>query len=615
MAQVSTAHVYAYLDTGFSSLNTPSTPTVLGSSATSIVDLGVINCLSLIGKKSGTIRVRDYAGIATTDYLRIVFSDNPIDTYWLVTDYEYLSSDTLSISVILDGFLTAGGTAGITSVSGYVKRKTVGTGQDIYGKYNQSDPLLVPSQNLIFRSIDKFALNAQNEDYYTIVLSTINLLYLGATPAEEMGLTYGDVTAGEAVVVPQVPTIPDSWKTEVEYGNYSYTIPGAFCFLLDASVTVSGNTTYPVQDGIARARSLGIEQGILAMYSLPKSKFTVTAPDITMTLPIVGQVVIHLGLVTKITPTANTFTSSVNFNFANVNNLRALYGGLEKVKIVGVASGEESEYEVEDLYSPTAQNTTVIINEVCDGRAHGKPMFFPKYFMDKEQSVDNMLSSISGIEWQNVPLVFDYKSGEGLIRTKFFASKEIEAQNILDREGTQWGKTLVSAGSTYLGGLASLNLPGAISGAINAGGQLASVMSDFDNERRTFNRNRALEMKNMMIDTRVQAPEIAFPVSESVRDFIGNGVIVAFITPTDADIARFDKILNMFGYACAGDSLSVSDLTAGLHYSYIEASGVAIQSNIAIDKNIKEMAEAQIESGIRIWKERPNFALYSSANR
>lgn len=613
MAQISTAQVLAYCDTGFSSLNTPSTPAVLASSAGATVDLGLINCLSLIGKKSGTIRVRDYAGIATTDYLRIIFSDNPINTYWLVTGYEYLSSDTLSIDVVLDGFLTAGGTAGISSISGYVKRKTVT--DDTYGKYNQSDELLVPSQNLIFRSIDKFALNDPNEDYYTIVLSTINLLYLGATPAEAMGLTYGDVTAGEAVVVPQVPVIPDNWKTEVEYGSYSYTIPAGFCFLYDASVTIGGNTTYPVQEGIARARSLGIEDGIIAMYSLPKSKFTVTAPDITFNLPIVGSVTIHLGLVTKITSTDNSFNSTIAFEFKSVNNKRALYGGLETVKVVSVASGEQAEYEVEDLYSPTAGNTAITIKEVADGRAHGKPIFYPRYFMDKEQSVDNMLSSVSGIEWQNVPLTFDYKSGEGLQRIKFFASKEIEAQNILDREGTTWGKTLLDAGSTYLSGIASLRWSGAIAGAVNAGGQLASVMSEFDNERRTFARNRALEMKNMMIEGRVQAPEVSFPVSESVRDFIGNGVLVAFVTPTNADIDRFDKILNMYGYKCAGDTLSTSDLTAGLHYSYIEASGVAIQSSIPIDKNIKEMAEAQIEAGIRIWKERPNFALYSQANR
>lgn len=612
MAQISTARVYAYCDTGFSSLNTPATPAVLASAGT-MLDLGEINCLSLIGKKSGSIRVRDYAGIATTDYLRIVFSDNPINTYWIVTGYEYLSSDTLSISIVLDGFLTAGGTAGITSISGYVNRKTVT--DDTYGKYNQADDMLVPSQNLIFRNIDKFALNDPDEEFYTIVLSTVNLLYLGATPAEAMGLTYGDVTAGEAVVVPQVPTIPDDWKTEVEYGSYKYTIPAGFCFLYDASVTINGNTTYPVQEGISRARSLGIEGGILAMYSLPKSKFTVTAPDITFSLPVVGSVTIHLGLVTKITSTDNSYNASIAFEFASVNNKRALYGGLEKVKVVSIASGEQAEYEIEDLYSPTAGNTNITIKEVADGRAHGKPIFYPRYFMDKEQSVDNMLSSVAGIEWQNVPLTFDYKSGEGIERIKYGASREIALQNMMDQQATAFAPKVFNAGvdvaKSFLTG-------GAFAGAssiINNGANLGQTLLGYESEWRQFNRSRELEKKNMLISGRVVAPEISFPVSESVRDFIGNGVLVALVTPTNADIARFDKILNMYGYKCAGDTLTVSDLSAGLHYTYIEASGVSIQSSIPIDKNIKEMAEAQIEAGIRIWKESPNFALYSQANR
>lgn len=612
MAQISTARVYAYCDTGFSSLNTPATPAVLASAGT-MLDLGEINCLSLIGKKSGSIRVRDYTGIATTDYLRIVFSDNPINTYWIVTGYEYLSSDTLSISIVLDGFLTAGGTAGITSISGYVNRKTVT--DDTYGKYNQADDMLVPSQNLIFRNIDKFALNDPDEEFYTIVLSTVNLLYLGATPAEAMGLTYGDVTAGEAVVVPQVPTIPDDWKTEVEYGSYKYTIPAGFCFLYDASVTINGNTTYPVQEGISRARSLGIEGGILAMYSLPKSKFTVTAPDITFSLPVVGSVTIHLGLVTKITSTDNSYNASIAFEFASVNNKRALYGGLEKVKVVSIASGEQAEYEIEDLYSPTAGNTNITIKEVADGRAHGKPIFYPRYFMDKEQSVDNMLSSVAGIEWQNVPLTFDYKSGEGIERIKYGASREIALQNMMDQQATAFAPKVFNAGvdvaKSFLTG-------GAFAGAssiINNGANLGQTLLGYESEWRQFNRSRELEKKNMLISGRVVAPEISFPVSESVRDFIGNGVLVALVTPTNADIARFDKILNMYGYKCAGDTLTVSDLSAGLHYTYIEASGVSIQSSIPIDKNIKEMAEAQIEAGIRIWKESPNFALYSQANR
>lgn len=608
----STASVRAYMGTGFSMINTPATPTVLENSATSIVDLGTINCLSLIGKKSGVIRVNAFSGIASCDYLRIIFSDNPIASYWLVTSYEYLSGDTLSISLVLDGFLTCGGTAGITSISGYVNRHTVT--DDTYGKYAQSDDMLVPSQNLIFRSIDKFGENSANEDYYNIVLSTINLLALGSLDAEDMGLTYGDMSVGEGVTVPQIPAIPDTWKTKVFYGNYEYEIPGAFCFDLDGTATGS-STSYPIREGIARARSLGVEGGLLAIYALPKSKFTCTIPQTTITI---GPITVTLqALITEIRPAQGAslqHTTSINFNYKQVNNKRALYGDYHTVQVASMSSGEVAEYEIDDLYSPTNANTTVVIDEVGDGRAHGKPYFFPHYFKDKVQAVDAMFSAIAGMEWQNVPIVFQYSSGEGIQRNRYFASTKVSANNLLEQQQAEQLFKLQSVASS-LGGLTDFSGQGLIGTGTNTVVGVQQLEINQELQARQWVRARMMEKKDLMVQTRVVAPQISFPVSESVRDFVGNGVVVAFITPTDTDIERFDKILNMYGVKDAGTALVLGDLTAGLHFSYIEATGVQIQTSVNVDRTIKEMCEEQIAGGIRIWKEKPDFSLYTASNR
>lgn len=607
----STASVTAFCGTGFSMINTPANATVLSNSATAVVDLGIINCLSLIGKKSGVIRVKAFANIATCDYLRIIFSDNPIASYWLVTNYEYLSGDTLSLSLVLDGFLTCGGTTGITSISGYVNRHTVT--DDTYGKYNQSDDMLVPSQNLVFRSIDKFGENSESEEYYNIVLSTINLLELGARDAEDMGLTYGDIASGEGVTVPQIPQIPDSWKTKVFYGNYEYEIPGAFCFDLDGTATGS-STSYPIREGIARARSLGVEGGIIAIYALPKSKFTCTIPQTTITI---GPISVTLkALITEIKPAQDAtlqHTTSINFNYASVNNKRALYGDYHTVQVASMASGEVAEYEIDDLYSPTTQNTGVVIDEVGDGRAHGKPYFFPHYFKDKVQAVDAMFSAIAGLEWQNVPIVFQYSSGEGIQRNRYFANTKIDATNMIESQANAWANQIVRSGVDMA--KSAPTIVGGLNAGLNAGIAMGELYNQQMLDTNQFIRARELEKKDLMIKTRVVAPQISFPVSESVRDFVGNGVVVAFITPTDTDIARFDRILTQFGYKDAGTALTLSDLTAGRYFSYIEATGVQIQTSVGVDKTIKEMAEEQIASGIRIWKQRPDFSLYNSSNR
>ena len=203
MATFSTAHVVAYLNTGFSTTNTPLNPSVMTSSATSYVDLGTINCLSLIGKTAGVITVRDFNGLEQADYLQIDFSDSSITSYWLISSYDYVSGDTVNLTIALDAWLTCGGNLGISSVSGYVVRHTVT--DDSYGKYTQEDEMLIPSQHLIFRNIEKFGnRSTSSPDYWHIVVSTINLWALGKNNAANMGLTYGDVTNNEYVVVPDV---------------------------------------------------------------------------------------------------------------------------------------------------------------------------------------------------------------------------------------------------------------------------------------------------------------------------------------------------------------------------------------------------------------------------
>lgn len=623
----STANVIAYCDTGFSATNTPANATVLQSSAQAVVDLGTINCLPLVGKSGGVIQINDFNGLSKCDYMRITFTDSPVTSYWLVVGYEYVAGDTVNVELILDGFLTCGGTAGITQLSGYVKRHTVA--DDTYGKYVQSDPLLIPSQNLIFRYIHKGALKVLSEDFYTVVLSTINLLFLGALDSTEMGLTYGDGTITGKVTVPNVPKIPDTWKTKIKYGTYEYNIPAGFCFNGD-------NAT--VQEGISRCRSLGIENAIIACYALPKSKFY--AHELTVTLPIVGTTA--TGLFDYIEPNSNYSGSDdtgLRIKFKTVNNNRAIYSAYDNVKLVSIASGEQVEFDIADLYSASADNATVTIKEVGDGRAHGKPIFYPQYFMGNEQSVDAMFASIGGMEWQNVPLVFDYASGEGIRRNRYFATTQLGAQNMLEEHqlanymgvvNTTLGATQggYSATQSYAnsyrtdneGNGAFMANPYAIGGGyalnvLNSGMQQIGSYGNRQLAEEQYLRARRLEKKDLLIETRVVAPEISFPVSESVRDFIGNGFVIALVTPTDADIERFDRILTQFGYLDAGTELTVNDLTAGKYFSYIEASNVQVQTNEPVSRVIKEACEAQITAGIRIWKQRPDFSLYAQSNR
>lgn len=593
----STAMVTAYLDTGFSTTNTPLNPSVMESSASASVNVGEINCLSLIGKTQGSVSVPAFSGIDKADYFKIKFSDSPLYSYWLVVDYVYLAGDTIIVSLVLDAWLSCGGNQGISSISGYVVRHTVT--DDSYGKYTQDDELLVPSQHLIFRSIDRFAEKGTNKDFYNIVVSAINLSALGHNTADSMGLTYGDVQNNEYCVVPHPPKLPSNFQTEIVYGNNSYKLPAVVCFNADND---------DVKEGIVRARELGMDAGIIAQYSLPKEYFTIYELN-----PTIAGIEFDTGAIYKIEPKGGgmVYTSHAVFEYAQVNNKRAIYGGLNKVRFTGMASGEEVEYSIEDLYSQSASNVAVQVNMLGDARAHGKPYFYPTYYMDKEITPENMLTCVTGMEWQNAPLRFEYASGAGMTAVRFEASKNVEGKNMTDRQATAFTQTLNTTGVGLVGDL----LGGDYLGAWSKGNSMANQLNYYATEWDIFDRNRALEKKNMLVDTLVVAPEVKFPVSEAIRDFIGNGIIVSFVTPTDEDITRFDKILNMYGYKDAGSMLSTAEFTAGTYFSYIEANSVNIQCSLDVNRNIKEACERQISNGIRLWKARPDFTKYTANNR
>ena len=573
----------------------PATPTVLQNSAQSIVDLGTINCLPLVGKNSGVITVNDFNGLSKCDFMRITFTDSPVVSYWHVVSYEYVAGDTVNIELLKDGWLTCGGTS-ISSISGYVKRAT--RSDDTYGRYNQKDPLLIPSQNLIFRSID-YLFKTQTTDTYNVVLSTVNLYDLGTAQASDLGITYGDSTLGTDINMPELPAMRSSWYTDVYYtNNHKYRMPSVQCFNGDSAT---------IKEGIARCRKIGVEGGIIAVYALPKDWFTLTYDTTTS----------HEDVILKIEFLWDSKLTGAFFNFKAVNNKRALYGAYETIQLCSTASGEMVEYDIEDLYSsPISETEPVRIDVIGDGRAHGKPTFYPHYYRGKTQSVEELMTSVRGLEWQNVPLVYTYASREGIDRIRFFEGKQIDAQNILERREIEdffmpqekaWQVGQQFGGGNILGG--SLNV------AKTMTTDMPKFFAQRAHESNEWARQRNFELKNFMIDTRIVAPEIHFAPSESVRDFISNGVVCAFVTPTDADVERFDKILTMYGYMDAGTALELSDLTAGKYFSYIEATGVDITTSIPVNATDRDAFAEQFNAGIRIWKQRPDFSLYNSSNR
>ena len=107
----------------------------------------------------------------------------------------------------------------------------------------------------------------------------------------------------------------------------------------------------------------------------------------------------------------------------------------------------------------------------------------------------------------------------------------------------------------------------------------------------------------MKLGTTIVAPEIHFPNSETLRDFLGNGIYIIQYRPRKSDRQKLDKILEMYGYKDT-KPLEASDFTNRSKFNYVQANSVTIGGTAP--KWIREAAKEQIANGVRIRHQSPN---------
>lgn len=575
---IPSAIVTAYYGNNFDINNIPASPAVLAS-ASQTVEVGVINCLPFSGKSRASITIRAYDKLKETSYFKIHFGLDDFDWYATLLGYEYVSMDTVTLDLAIDAWLTCGGVDGITSVSGLTKRHSCA--EDTFGRYTLPDPLLTPSETLKMSDAEEIYTGSgfTSDGGYIIIESTVNLWKMGMNGATYEAITFEDLDNAESVTVPQVEPI-----TATDEANISISDPFGNTYTVDSPCVAyfNGNDDV-VKKGISICRSLGVENGILAQYVVPTDFIYSISYDATET----GKIT---QIVTRDTVVGNFQDADLNFEYAQVNNNRTLYGDNNKYVLASVATGNKLESSPEEIY--IENETTPAVYDVVDPRSKGCPYF---RFLHMFGSTDKFsVNSIQGLEWQTAPINYSEKSGAGIANTIFKTNREIEGY---DYEMGKLNNYVTQASS-------------GIFGMFGAG--LSAATDEFINDD-IFKAKRIYETAQFKIENTVVAPEINFPRSEGLRDIIGNGVYLFRYRYTDNDVARIDKILNMYGYVDV-KPLELTDFTNMKYYSYVEADATIVTS-VRVTKAIRELCQQQISAGVRVWKQNPDFSLYGSSNR
>ena len=617
--------VTLFKNTGINSVNTIDKPSRLSTSTQ--VELPVLDILQ--AEFLSTVKVRATRNkVKDADFLMLKNTEDENEVFFYSIDsFTSTSVDVQTLSITFDALLTlenmVGGIENIEFLDGIVERHHVNKADDIYGAYTEDDPLLIPSKELgliakqMFNPVYTGSGDPTDVMPKTIIQATAELADTNTTAQ-----TYFDASHTASVTIANPPgpvATPTRFTMPMSDGSgNSYVNSAACCY----------DYGYPVvKNALKYIRALGVERSsIVASYNLVQNFDFVGAP---------GQPgYFSMNGVYK----EQTMLEDFAFEYdEDVKNKRVLYGNINKYEMVSVASGVRMEFKPEDLCTGD-NNEKLSVPTICrttDPRPEGRPYYNFKYYRGINQSRHDYFSNaVPGMQWPSVPIVYTGASGSYLNEKRYEterAGAKLSAQQQIDSMNYDLGESrarrtigLAEAGMNTIGNTIS-NPASALSNFTNYASQVFQASTDqaFDATRAQFNKaqleeryayNAKKELQELKIGNTIVAPDVHFPNSETLRDFLGNGIYVIQYRPQPSDRRKLDKILTMYGYKDT-KVLENSDFSGRLYFNYVKANSVSIGSeanSIPIPLWIRSAAAVQIANGVRVWHKLPNVAAYDS---
>lgn len=644
-----------FCNTGFNAVNIPDSPATLNLAQAqyTVPALDIYQAREL----SQFVVRANYGVVKNADYLYLVNSEDSTDfAYYSIQNVTMTSKDTAVLDVTMDYILTAGGVSNLTFLDGMCERHHVAVADDTFGAYDEDDPYISPAQQMLIESeVPNFVGSGEVDTDVTILESTVNLYAMYKQSTDQNlnpeGIDYTSAD-GNVVTVPNVAPGQPASLASMGTGTgasdeYTCLIPNSTFYIPDWDNSSyiftrptggSVETAQWIPDVLSFIRSLGVESCIIAQYSIPAFMLSGTeisglsgysAIDPTTGTPSIEMKAV--GLVNKLKGKFMHVQSTLSFEHGyshNVQNKRLFYGKNCEYKIISVASGNSATFLPEDIRSGSEGAPAIAMR--VDPRPDGAPYFRFEYYKGGLSASDSFfINAVKGLTWQNVPLVFQGASGSLMNQYKF------NAQQASLQEGANYGYKSAQLGNQQANLNATLGMAGnLISGVANGltgnwGGVLGDA-ADFatagmnlgftnaqyeltkNHQENSFYIQRNSELQSLLIQNNVVAPSMNFPISESIRDFVGNTCLVYRTYYTENDVTRLDKILTMYGYRHT-TPITTALLTNRSKFNYIQARGVSV-GNTLLPKWIRDGIATQFAAGTRIWHQLPDVSAYTDGS-
>lgn len=568
-----------YHNTGFSGNNVPADVSVL------------TNCAKKIEQKTLNI-VQNYP----LTYIDIhgKFNDYKDVDYIKIGDYVYEafpapmpSNDGARLSLTFRGLTGSGGAFKI--VQGVTARTT--RHGDVFGEYAMPDPLTKPAEPLQI----EYKNILDDSTHRAVVVSTVDLSAViddGDGSYTFPGKTFTDPNdENKYVTVPYVPQNEGETTFKLD-GVDLPSNPGTKLFSVDQFNKAKGIL-----------RSLGLESSV-SEYLVPTNgtTFTYNSTDNAIFSEVSSNRIVE---------------PAFDPNYGEVTNKRVLYGEYNTWGLV-TASGDKSEFNVEDILPSGYVGGSVNVIRKSDLRPDGRPYFRFEYYLGNRNDEYFFVKAVQGAPWQNTPIVWTGASNSWMASyqhanrmtemTADFSYNQKSRDIGMQREQVKTGLALTKG---VVGAITGTDPIGAVTEMGMTAYNYANAALDYtrasEYNKAMYGHNRTKELTEFGYSQAVVQPEISTPYKANlIREMTNNGVIVYRYKYSENDLARIDKLLTMFGYAIVRpvtmDDIYENGKTSG--FTYLECQGISLTSD-TLPKWYLDLMEAEIESGVRIWHSRP----------
>lgn len=538
-------------------------------------------------RDTATIRL-DATAITAGDIMDVDYIQAGED-YYYVDGVQMLSGMTAELSIVPDYINSIGGLSdNAARISGWVTRAHVAKVNDTLFSNTIPEPY-TPSAPLVITGWEK--LTGDDQTYgMTLIAANVDLTQASTTEAMVYkAASEADETGGQCVV-PYLPAMPSSQGADttaesvtvmpLPSGNRGRKIP---------ATTLYSYGNADIRRGIQAVRSLGMEDTITASYVLPAYW--------TGTITSAGAFYSEIdGVRYNITPSSDGLTLAVPGQDTYRN--KKVSATLNNFVLLSMCSGDKEIFEAADLRH--GGDTKPTFSAYSDPAPDGRPYCQPRYYDGTD--CPDLLHAVQGETWQSAPLRYIGKSGSA-IDTVTYRRKMDNLEYNYGVQKVQSGMQIAQAGlSAASNALSSYNILGMAAGMAGAIKDIALTTAQQKQALTNTAYNIGTTKLDYQISQHITVPEIAFPQSESLQNYVGNGFYLYRICMSPADCKRLDDYLTMYGYA-QDKPYAPSDLTNRKSYNYIKMSDVHI-ANTGLRKKPRRYiqgAEAQLSQGIRVW--------------